>query len=114
MRIGRFFLVFSLLTLTGCMSDLTEKTIYKAKGYTNEKAELSRGDTVFVHDGRYYVKRPKAGVDTTSLPLPEKPPGFVAIYDPHPAYYLLTPFTVAIDIVNLPFTLFVAYAFFHT
>jgi hypothetical protein len=90
---------------------MTHQVLTKAGGYTSEPAELERGDKVFKHGRLYYAKKPKKGVDVSTLPMPEKPPGYLAVYDPHHGYYFLLPFSIAGDVVTSPFQLVYAIAF---
>jgi len=94
-----------LLTLTGC---LTKPLLEKAGGYTRERAMLERGDQIFKHGEIYYAQKPKQGIDVSKLPIPKNPPGVVFVYDPHHAYYLLLPFSIAGDVVILPFQIVAA------
>ena len=82
---------------------MTNQVLTKAGGYTSEPAELERGDKVFKHGRLYYAKKPKKGVDVSTLPMPEKPPGYLAVYDPHHGYYFLLPFSFVGDVVTSPF-----------
>lgn len=108
-------LTFVLLTglligSTGCNhllygdGPLTPIAYNKARGFTKKPTTLSKGDKVIRPGGYYcYVQKPKPGVDTTNLPLPESSGcGPLMLYDPHPAYYLLLPAAFVGDVLLVP------------
>ena len=93
---------------------MTHQVVTKAGGYTSKSANLERGDRVFKHGRLYYAKKPKKGVDVSKLPMPEKPPGYLAVYEPHHEYYLLLPFSIAGDLATSPFQVVYWVAFYIT
>jgi hypothetical protein len=101
-------LLFVILACTnGCMSYVA---LDKAGGYTGKWVTPTKEDSVFKRkDGSptYYVDRRKNPKGT-----PQDPPPPVGLaYEPKPAYYLLTPFTVVGDIATFPIQLLIAFAY---
>jgi len=85
---------------------MTSSTIEKARGYTYEPVQVSKGDRVFKHGSIYYVAQHPKGKDNSNLPMPENMPEnpgtALYAYKPQPAYYLLLPLAVPWDILTSP------------
>ena len=102
--ISYFLLCAPLFCTNGCISSAAVK---RAKGYTDERVEPLKGDTVFLHGGVCYVSQQKhpEGVNTEKMPPTHKtenhPPYYA--FKPCPGCYSLLLATVPLDAATLPF-----------
>jgi hypothetical protein len=118
---GNLLLIISLATCSGCVTHvsgtsginhegfyhpITERTVQKAVGYTDEQEpQPSNGDKLITYRGVYFVVHPPKGTDVSHLSLPENMPSTPVSYyafKPKPALYTLLPLTVAADVALLP------------
>ena len=96
-------LIVILLCTGGCMSS---HVVNRAKGYTTDRVEPRTGDSVFLHDGLFYVaeqKRPERDSAEKMSPteLQKYRPPFYA-FDPCPGCCSLLLITAPMDTATLP------------
>jgi hypothetical protein len=115
--IGCFWLLVLCLMITGCT---TTAMVKRAKGYTDEQVQPSKGDDVFQHRGNSYViqKQRRDGENVEVMPremLQGFPPPYYA-FKPCPGAYPFLVFTVPFDAATLPLQVIglgLFYSFMH-
>ena len=96
-----FSFIVMLLISNGCM---TSAAVKRAKGYTDERVQPLKGDTIISHGGLNYVVQQKRSEKAEKMPSAAQSGPYYA-FKSCPGCYALLTVTVPLDIATCPFQL---------